>query len=155
MIGRLLRETSMSRPEFSEEDIFQAARRIPPGEARRAYLELACSTDTELRARVEALLRAFEDSRSFLELPAAAIAACMNASEESPATIVGPLCTPLDTLARKAVMPDLGAGDIIAVLQSGAYGRTASPVGFLSHPLPTEILIDNGNVEIIHLREAQ
>jgi diaminopimelate decarboxylase len=78
----------------------------------------------------------------------------MNASGGSPATIVGPLCTPLDTLARKAEMPDLSAGDIIAVLQSGAYGRTASPVGFLSHPLPTEILIENGNIEVIHLREA-
>jgi diaminopimelate decarboxylase len=78
----------------------------------------------------------------------------MNASGGSPATIVGPLCTPLDTLARKAEMPDLSAGDIIAVLQSGAYGRTASPVGFLSHPLPTEILIENGNIQIIHLREA-
>jgi diaminopimelate decarboxylase len=78
----------------------------------------------------------------------------MNATEGSPATIVGPLCTPLDTLARKAGMPDLGAGDLIAVLQSGAYGKTASPVGFLSQPLPTEILVENGKVEIIHLQEA-
>jgi len=78
----------------------------------------------------------------------------MNAGEGSPATIVGPLCTPLDTLARKAEMPDLAAGDLIAVLQSGAYGRTASPAGFLSHPLPSEILVENGNIEIIHLRDA-
>lgn len=78
----------------------------------------------------------------------------MNAARKSPATIVGPLCTPLDTLARKAEMPDLNAGELIAVLQSGAYGRTASPVGFLSHPLPAEILIENGNIEIIHLQEA-
>ena len=73
----------------------------------------------------------------------------MNAVEESPATIVGPLCTPLDTLARKVDMPELRAGDLIAVLQSGAYGRTASPVGFLSHPLPTEILVEDGRTEII------
>ena len=78
----------------------------------------------------------------------------MNAAEASSATIVGPLCTPLDTLARKVEMPDLSAGDLIAVLQSGAYGRTASPVGFLSHPLPTEILIENGKIEVIHLQEA-
>lgn len=78
----------------------------------------------------------------------------MNAAEASSATIVGPLCTPLDTLARKVEMPDLSAGDLIAVLQSGAYGRTASPVGFLSHPLPTEILIEDGKIEVIHLQEA-
>jgi diaminopimelate decarboxylase len=78
----------------------------------------------------------------------------MNARGGSPVTIVGPLCTPLDRLARKAELPDLAAGDLIAVLQSGAYGRTASPVGFLSHPLPTEILVENGNIEVIHPREA-
>lgn len=78
----------------------------------------------------------------------------MDVAESSPATIVGPLCTPLDTLARKVDMPELSAGDLVAVLQSGAYGRTASPVGFLSHPLPTEILIENGRVEIIHQQQA-
>jgi diaminopimelate decarboxylase len=32
-------------------------------------------------------------------------------------------------------------GDLIAVLQSGAYGFTASPHNFLSHPHPVEILV--------------
>ncbi len=56
-------------------------------------------------------------------------------------TVVGPLCTPLDLLADRM---DLGAaelGDLIAVLQSGAYGYTASPHLFLSHPAPKEILV--------------
>jgi diaminopimelate decarboxylase len=61
-----------------------------------------------------------------------------------PAQIVGPLCTPLDTLGRGTAMPDLAAGDLIAVLQSGAYGLTASPAGFLSHDPPAEILIQAG-----------
>ena len=33
------------------------------------------------------------------------------------------------------------AGDLIVVLQCGAYGFTASPRGFLSHPEPAEILL--------------
>ena len=33
------------------------------------------------------------------------------------------------------------AGDLVVVLQSGAYGLTASPLGFLSHPAPAEILL--------------
>ena len=78
----------------------------------------------------------------------------MNGSDASQVTIVGPLCTPLDTLARKVELPNLGAGDLIAVLQSGAYGRTASPGGFLNHPLPRGVLIENGNVDIIHWNEA-
>ena len=32
-------------------------------------------------------------------------------------------------------------GDLIVVFQSGAYGLSASPTGFLSHPPPVEILV--------------
>jgi diaminopimelate decarboxylase len=32
-------------------------------------------------------------------------------------------------------------GDLVAVFQSGAYGLTASPTAFLSHPAPAEILV--------------
>jgi diaminopimelate decarboxylase len=60
-------------------------------------------------------------------------------------TVVGPLCTPLDTLARGADLPPLEAGDLVAVMQSGAYGLSASPTGFLSHPAPVEILVEDGN----------
>lgn len=56
--------------------------------------------------------------------------------------IVGPLCTPLDTLARGIVLPHAEIGDLVGIFQSGAYGRSASPVGFLSHPLPEEIWVD-------------
>jgi len=64
----------------------------------------------------------------------------------TPCAVVGPLCTPLDMLARGALLPEVSAGDLVAVLQSGAYGLTASPTGFLSHPLPAEILVDGGRV---------
>ena len=73
----------------------------------------------------------------------------MDSAAKSPATVVGPLCTPLDTLAREAHLPELAAGDLIAVLQSGAYGATASPGRFLSHPEPAEVLVEDGRVQII------
>lgn len=57
------------------------------------------------------------------------------------ATVVGPLCTPLDLLADQMEMARAEPGDLIAVFQSGAYGLTASPLGFLSHPPPAEILL--------------
>ncbi len=65
------------------------------------------------------------------------------------ANVVGPLCTPLDTLGRQTSLPDAKAGDLVAVLQSGAYGLSASPVGFLSHPTPAEVLIDQGTAQLI------
>lgn len=56
-------------------------------------------------------------------------------------TVVGPLCTPLDLLADRMTLPRAHPGDLIAVFQSGAYGYTASPQQFLSHPRPGEILV--------------
>jgi len=57
------------------------------------------------------------------------------------ASIVGPLCTPLDILADKMDLAKAEMGDLVAVYQSGAYGYSASPFNFLSHPLPKEILV--------------
>jgi len=63
--------------------------------------------------------------------------------------LVGPLCTPLDTLSRQTALPELAAGDLVAVMQSGAYGLSASPVGFLSHPMPVEVLVDAGQAHVV------
>ncbi len=78
-----------------------------------------------------------------------AAASRMGEPAVGPASVVGPLCTPLDTLARKVEMPAMAEGDLVAVLQSGAYGPTASPVGFLSHPAPAEVLVDAGAAQLI------
>jgi diaminopimelate decarboxylase len=66
--------------------------------------------------------------------------------------IVGPLCTPLDVLAREVSLPRVEVGDWIGVFQSGAYARTASPLGFLSYPTPAEILIKDGQPRMIRRR---
>jgi diaminopimelate decarboxylase len=57
------------------------------------------------------------------------------------ASVVGPLCTPLDLLAENMEMAKADVGDLIVVFQSGAYGLTASPTAFLSHPVALEILL--------------
>jgi diaminopimelate decarboxylase len=62
-------------------------------------------------------------------------------TERETVTVVGPLCTPLDLLADRYEMAKAAPGDLIAVFQSGAYGLTASPLGFLSHPAPHEVLV--------------
>jgi diaminopimelate decarboxylase len=56
-------------------------------------------------------------------------------------SVVGPLCTPLDLLADRVELGRADPGDLVVVLQSGAYGLTASPTGFLSHPAPAEIVV--------------
>ncbi|MTV36423.1 pyridoxal-dependent decarboxylase, exosortase A system-associated [Duganella radicis] len=65
----------------------------------------------------------------------------MQAGPREIATVVGPLCTPLDTLADSMELARAEPGDFVVVFQSGAYGLTASPTAFLSHPLPLEVLV--------------
>lgn len=57
------------------------------------------------------------------------------------ASVVGPLCTPLDLLADRMEMPRGDVGDLAVIFQSGAYGRSASPEGFLGHPSCVEVLV--------------
>jgi diaminopimelate decarboxylase len=66
--------------------------------------------------------------------------------------LVGPLCTPLDVLARGVELPPVQVGDLVGILQSGAYARSASPLGFLSHPAPAEVLVTNRNYREIRRR---
>lgn len=57
------------------------------------------------------------------------------------ASVVGPLCTALDLLGDKLALPRAEVGDLVAVLASGAYGLSASPQRFLSHPAALEALV--------------
>ncbi len=57
------------------------------------------------------------------------------------ASVVGPLCTPLDLLADRMELPAARIGDLAVVFQSGAYGASASPQAFLGHPACVEVLV--------------
>jgi len=65
----------------------------------------------------------------------------MGATQREQASVVGPLCTPLDLLAHRMDLPVAEAGDFVVVFQSGAYGASASPHGFLGHPQCIEVLV--------------
>jgi len=63
------------------------------------------------------------------------------AVEQEVASVVGPLCTPLDLLADRMTMPRGEVGDLAVVFQSGAYGVSSSPQSFLGHPHCVEVLV--------------
>lgn len=69
-------------------------------------------------------------------------------------TVTGPLCTPNDTLAKRATLPPLRPGDLLGVTRSGAYGSTASPVLFLGHGGPAEVLVHHGRAYRIRERDT-
>ena len=81
-----------------------------------------------------------------------AVLSRMGDDRSSKADVVGPLCTPLDVLARNVSLPEVEVGDLIGVFQSGAYARAASPLGFLSHVTPPEVLVSDGVARLVRRR---
>ena len=71
----------------------------------------------------------------------AAIGNRMDAAPGEACSVVGPLCTPLDLLADRMNLAEAGPGDLVVIYQSGAYGPSASPQGFLGHPASIEVLV--------------
>ena len=65
----------------------------------------------------------------------------VDAPPEEVVNIHGPLCTPLDVLGHKISLPRAEVGDLLVITQSGAYGLSASPIHFLSHTPPAEVLL--------------
>ena len=80
------------------------------------------------------------EGRRHLHFPLAVLGAAGRAVER--VSVVGPLCAPHDTWAEDVVLPVTMPGDLIAVFQSGAYGASASPQGFLGKPPAIERLVD-------------
>jgi diaminopimelate decarboxylase len=68
----------------------------------------------------------------------------MSGVPEEGVAVAGPCCTPLDTFGSNIPLADPEVGDLIGVFYSGAYGFSASNLGFLSHPAPAEVLLWRG-----------
>ena len=68
--------------------------------------------------------------------------------------LVGPLCTPMDSMARNIVLPKLEIGDLIGIMSAGAYCYSASPLLFLGHETPPEIVLHDGVCRLSRARRA-
>jgi diaminopimelate decarboxylase len=60
--------------------------------------------------------------------------------------VTGPLCTPADMLGHNVPGGGLAGGDLVTIPNVGAYGLTASLLGFLSRPMPAEVVVKDGRV---------
>ena len=65
----------------------------------------------------------------------------MNAAQREVASVVGPLCTPLDLLADRMELPQAQVGDLAVVVRCGACGGSAGPQAFLGHASVVEVLV--------------
>ena len=69
--------------------------------------------------------------------------------------ISGPLCSPKDIIGSKIKLPIVNSGDYLIVCKVGAYGLTYSPVLFISHEIPGEILIKGNQYFVIRDRSSE
>ena len=68
-------------------------------------------------------------------------------------TVAGPLCSGLDVFSQHAILAAPEVGELVAVLDVGAYGFTESMPLFLSHPIPAEVAVRAGQAALIRPRQ--
>ncbi len=99
-------ESSAMNPASAEQAIFAEALRRDTAEARASYLDAACGTDTTLRRRIEALLRAAEKAGDFLEQPPTGL----SADAGSTLLATEPSEKPGDRIGRYKLLEQIGEG---------------------------------------------
>jgi diaminopimelate decarboxylase len=70
-----------------------------------------------------------------------------------PTEVVGPICESTDVLTAAADLPDLGPGELVAILDAGAYGMTMAS-NYNTHPRPPEIVVSGGVPAVSRPRET-
>ena len=74
-------------------------------------------------------------------------------SAEAPWDIVGPICESSDVFARERSLPDLCVDDLVAILDTGAYGAVMAS-NYNRRLLAPEVLVDNGAWSVIRRRQT-
>jgi diaminopimelate decarboxylase len=73
--------------------------------------------------------------------------------EEMVADLVGPVCESGDFFARDRSLPSAKSGDLLAVLDAGAYGMALSS-NYNTRVRPAEVLVESGAARLIRRRET-
>jgi diaminopimelate decarboxylase len=76
-----------------------------------------------------------------------------NAEDCEPADIVGPVCESGDFFAHDRKIPGLAEGDLVAILDAGAYGMSLAS-NYNTRPRAAEVLVDGKRVKLIRRRET-
>ena len=73
--------------------------------------------------------------------------------ERQPVDVVGPVCESGDFFAHDRRLSPVGAGDLMLLLDTGAYGMSQSS-NYNTRPRPAEVLVDESAVHLIRRRET-
>jgi diaminopimelate decarboxylase len=67
--------------------------------------------------------------------------------------VVGPICETGDFFARDRALPTVNEGDLVAILDAGAYGMALAS-NYNTRPRPAEVLVDGKSAKVIRRRET-
>lgn len=90
------------------------------------------------------LYGAYHDIKPVREMPAA---------KSVTVDVVGPVCESGDFLAKDRAMPEVKAGDLLAVMSAGAYGFVMAS-NYNSRPRVPEVLVRGKEIHVIRKRES-
>lgn len=76
-----------------------------------------------------------------------------NSARHETVDVVGPICESGDFFARGRELPVINEGELLAILDAGAYGMVLAS-NYNTRPKPAEVLIDGKSVKIIRRRET-
>jgi diaminopimelate decarboxylase len=77
----------------------------------------------------------------------------MEGSSDETVDVVGPICETGDFFARDRELPQMQEGDLLALLDTGAYGMVLAS-NYNTRPRPAEVLVDRKSVKVIRKRET-
>jgi diaminopimelate decarboxylase len=77
----------------------------------------------------------------------------VNGRPETICDVVGPLCESSDTLGRDRKLPEPRVGDLMAILDAGAYASVMAS-NYNRRTMPAEVMVDKGTVSVIRRRQT-
>ncbi len=77
----------------------------------------------------------------------------VNDRPETICDVVGPLCESSDTLGRDRKLPEPRVGDLMAILDAGAYASVMAS-NYNRRTMPAEVMVDKGTVSVIRRRQT-
>jgi len=67
--------------------------------------------------------------------------------------VVGPICETGDFFARDRELPEVAEGELLAILDAGAYGMSLSS-NYNTRPRPAEVLVERKSAKLVRKRET-
>ncbi len=81
------------------------------------------------------------------------LAAVREDTAETQAAVVGPICETSDVLSLGGGVPDVQPGEVLAILDAGAYGFSMASE-YNGRPRPAEVLVENTEARLVRRRQS-